>query len=153
MLLNGGVHIGTNNSEHLTISSSGKVGIGTTSPQNTLSVAGTVQAYEVLVNTGWSDYIFAPNYYLPPLKEVKAYIEQNHHLPEIPTASEVEDHGVAVGAMESKLLAEVEELTLHMIHADEQSQRLEQQQERDREIGGCAVRCSEIQRITPEKQP
>jgi len=64
MLLNGGVHIGTNNSEHLTISSSGKVGIGTTSPQNTLSVAGTVQAYEVLVNTGWSDYIFAPNHNL-----------------------------------------------------------------------------------------
>ena len=35
-------------------------GIGTIDPANLLSVAGTIQAYEVLVNTGWSDYVFAP---------------------------------------------------------------------------------------------
>jgi len=105
----------------------GNVGIGTTNPTNKLSVAGTVQAYEVLVNTGWSDYVFAPNYHLRPLTEVAAYIEQNHHLPDIPSAAEVKEKGVSVGEMESKLLAKIEELTLHMIQADEQIRGLKEE--------------------------
>jgi hypothetical protein len=105
----------------------GNVGIGTTSPTNKLSVAGTVQAYEVLVNTGWSDYVFAPNYHLRSLTEVAAYIEQNHHLPDIPSADEVKEKGVSVGDMESKLLAKIEELTLHMIQADDRIRSLEEQ--------------------------
>jgi hypothetical protein len=113
--------------EVMRINSRGYVGIGTTSPQNTLSVNGIIQAKEVLVNTGWSDYVFAPNYRLRPLKEVKAYIAKNHHLPEIPTEADVKKDGVTLGTMEAKLLAKVEELTLHMIQADEQNNRLEQQ--------------------------
>jgi len=45
-------------------STTGNVGIGTTSPQYPLSVNGVIQAKEVLVNTGWSDYVFAPNFHL-----------------------------------------------------------------------------------------
>lgn len=92
-----------------------------------LSVAGTVQAYEVLVNTGWSDYVFNPDYHLSPLTEVATYIAQNHHLPGIPSAAEVQTTGVNLGEMQTKLLAKIEELTLHMIQADERNARLEQQ--------------------------
>ncbi|MGH7969083.1 MAG: hypothetical protein ACREIC_10190 [Limisphaerales bacterium] len=39
----------------------------------------------------------------------------------------MKEKGMDVGAMQTKLLAKVEELTLHMIQADETIQRLEQQ--------------------------
>ena len=100
------------------------VGIGTTSPQYPLSVNGIVQAKEVLVNTGWSDYVFAPNYRVKPLSEVASYIKANGHLPDMPSAKEVEAKGVSLGEMQSKLLAKVEELTLHVIEADRENREL-----------------------------
>ena len=102
-------------------------GIGTTSPQNPLSVNGIIQAKEVIVNTDWSDYVFAPDYRNRPLAEVAAYIQENHHLPGIPSAKEVEEKGVSLGDMQAKLLAKVEELTLHMIQAEERNNRLDRQ--------------------------
>jgi hypothetical protein len=89
-------------------------------------VAGGIQAQEVVVNTGWSDYVFQPDYHLRPLREVAAYIRENHHLPDIPTEAEVKENGVSLGDMQAKLLAKVEELTLHMIEADERSKRDEE---------------------------
>jgi hypothetical protein len=111
----------------ITIKQSGNVGIGTTSPQYPLSVNGIVQAKEVLVNTGWSDYVFAPNYRVKPLSEVASYIKANGHLPDIPSAKETEAKGVSLGEMQSKLLAKVEELTLHMIEEHDRNDRLERQ--------------------------
>jgi hypothetical protein len=61
-------------STSMTITGSGNVGIGTTSPQSTLAVNGIITSKEVVVTTsGWSDYVFAPDYQLRPLKEVAAY--------------------------------------------------------------------------------
>jgi uncharacterized protein YhdP len=74
-----------------------------------------------------ADYVFQPDYRLSPLTEVATYIEQNHHLPGIPSAKEVQTQGVNLGAMQTKLLAKIEELTLHMIQADERNNRLEAQ--------------------------
>jgi hypothetical protein len=120
---------------YLYITPAGYVGIGTTYPPYLLSVKGTVGAEEFIVtNTGWSDYVFRPGYRLRPLSEVGAYIRANHHLPDIPSEAEVKEKGVSVGDMQSKLLAKVEELTLHMIQAEERNNRLEEQNEelRDR---------------------
>jgi hypothetical protein len=77
--------------------------------------------------TGWSDYVFHPAYRLKPLREVADYIQRNHHLPGIPSESEVREKGVSVGDMQSKLLAKIEELTLHAIQSEERNTRLEQQ--------------------------
>ncbi len=94
----------------------GNVGIGTTNPTNKLEVAGTIRAKEVIVETtGWSDYVFAPDYRLAPLAEVEAHIAAKGTLPGIPSAAEVATQGVSVGDMQAKLLAKVEELTLHLI--------------------------------------
>lgn len=104
---------------------SGNVGIGEASPQYPLSVNGTIQAREVLVNTNFADYVFGPGYRVRPLTETAEYIKANHHLPDIPSAAEVKEKGLSVGDMESKLLAKIEELTLQMIELNKQNERMQ----------------------------
>ena len=103
------------------------VGIGTTNPVHLLQVAGTIGAEDVLVTSTGADYVFQPGYRLRPLGEVASYIDANRHLPDIPSADEIKSKGMGVGEMESKLLAKIEELTLHAIRAEERSDRLERQ--------------------------
>lgn len=105
------------------------MGIGTTNPGSyRLAVEGTIGAREVIVtNSPWADYVFRPGYRLRPLSEVNAYIQANGHLPEIPSESEVKEKGVNLGEMQAKLLAKIEELTLHMVNLDEANHRMEQE--------------------------
>lgn len=104
---------------------SGNVGIGTTNPQYKLAVNGNIGAQDIIVtNTGWSDYVFKPGYRLRPLTEVNQFIQANGHLPDIPTEAEVKEKGVSLGEMQAKLLAKVEELTLHMIQQEKENREL-----------------------------
>jgi hypothetical protein len=123
------LHLRTTGSftERVTLLSNGNVGIGTTTPLYLLSVQGKIGAQEVIVasNVG-ADYVFNPGYRLRPLTEVASYIKEHHHLPEIPSAAEVREKGLSIGEMQTKLLAKIEELTLHMIQADEKNRELQQ---------------------------
>jgi hypothetical protein len=127
-------------SSPLYISASGNVGIGTTTPQHLLGVAGSIGAYEVVVASSGADYVFDPGYKLKPLSEVSDYIKENHHLPEIPPAKEVQENGISLGEMQTKLLAKIEELTLHMIQAEEENKKLRDRVERLEEEGSHAPR-------------
>lgn len=109
------------------LTASGNVGIGTTSPTDMLDVAGTIAAQQIKVEASVPDYVFEPSYHLQPLSEVKQFVEEHHHLPDIPSAAEVKEKGLNIGEMQAKLLGKVEELTLHMIQAEERNNRLEQQ--------------------------
>lgn len=106
-----------NNGYHLSnlVLLDGNVGIGTSSPTHKLAVNGAIRAKEMIVDTGWSDYVFANDYRLAPLSEVEAHIQAKKHLPGIPSAAEVEAQGVSIGEMQSRLLEKIEELTLHLI--------------------------------------
>jgi hypothetical protein len=96
-----------------------------------LSVNGRIRATEVKVYTNWADFVFEPSYRLRPLSEVESYIKDNGHLPEIPSAKEVEAEGVSIGETQSKLLQKIEELTLYLI---EQNKKLEAQESEIKEM-------------------
>lgn len=100
----------------LFVRADGNVGIGTSTPQAKLAVNGEMFAKRVKVlQTGWPDYVFQPDYQLPSLVDVEAYINSYHHLPEIPAAAEVEKEGLDVGETDKRLLQKIEELTLYLI--------------------------------------
>ncbi len=124
----GFVSIGTGGVDRLCILNNGNVLIGQTvsgQPGQTnsaykLDVAGGVRANSIVVNTTGADFVFKPTYKLAPLATVEQYITQNHHLPEIPSAIEMQKDGLNVGENQVKLLQKVEELTLYMIEKDKQ---------------------------------
>ena len=123
-----------NNTEQVRITSSGNVGIGSLNPNQKLTVNGTIYGKEVKVDLSvpGPDYVFEKSYNLPTLEEIKTYIDQNKHLPEVPSAAEMEKNGVKLGEMNMLLLKKVEELTLYVIEANRkikaQDERIDWQQ-------------------------
>jgi hypothetical protein len=113
----------------------GNVGIGTSDTKGyKLAVNGSAIATAVFVKlySAWPDYVFKPTYQLRPLAEVKEYIDQNQHLPEIPSADEIAKEGLNLGEMNKLLMKKVEELTLYLIEKDqiitEQQKKLSDQE-------------------------
>lgn len=100
------------------------IGIGTYNPQYKLDVNGTIRAKEILVETGWADFVFEPNYNLPSLKDVESHIKAHKHLPGIPTEAEVKKNGANLGEMNVKLLQKIEELTLYVIQQNKEIEAL-----------------------------
>jgi len=98
----------------------GNIGINTFNPDPNykLAVNGQIRSKEIKVEAGWSDYVFDQDYALKSLKEVEKYINQNKHLPDVPSASDVKKNGVRVGETEALLLKKIEELTLYLIEKD-----------------------------------
>ncbi len=100
----------------------GSMGIGSTETgSHKLAVEGSIGAREIKVEaSGWSDFVFENEYNLRTLEEVEQHINENGHLPEIPSEAEVTENGINLGEMNAKLLQKIEELTLYMIHMNKQ---------------------------------
>lgn len=116
----------------MTLNQDGNLGIGTISPDEKLTVKGKIHTQEVRVDMQGAlvpDYVFAKDYRLKTLPEVEAYIKKNNHLPEVPSANEIEKNGFLLAEMNMRLLKKVEELTLYLIEQNkvilEQNKRLE----------------------------
>jgi hypothetical protein len=111
----------------LSLVRNGNVGIGSMSPDAKLTVKGQVHAQEVKVdlNVPGPDYVFEKDYALPSLDQIKNYIEENKHLPEVPSAKEMEKNGVQLGEMNMLLLKKIEELTLYVIELEKKVNNLE----------------------------
>ncbi len=88
-----------------------------------LAVLGKIISEEVKVrlnSNGWPDYVFEKEYQLPTLEEVENHIHEKGHLEDIPSASDVAEHGIFLGDMNARLLQKIEELTLYQIEANKE---------------------------------
>jgi hypothetical protein len=78
----------------------------------------------VAVTNPWGDYVFNKDYPLRSLENLKNYIKQNHHLPELPSAGQVEKQGINIGEINTVLVKKVEELTLYLINLKKDNEKL-----------------------------
>jgi len=117
----------------LVVKNDGRVCINTATAATgyALSVNGKAVCTEILVDAlaDWPDYVFGEDYQMMSLQELENNINKNKHLPGIPSAAEVEDNGILLGDMQSKLLEKVEELTLYTIEQDKQIRALQMEVE------------------------
>lgn len=107
----------------------GNVKVGSASSSRQLDVYGIISAREIRVETKGADFVFDDSYKLRSLSEVKSHIEEHKHLPDIPSAAEMQENGVGVSELSTKLLQKVEELTLYTIKQEERIEKLERQNE------------------------
>ncbi|MEO6403936.1 MAG: hypothetical protein ABIY51_10560, partial [Ferruginibacter sp.] len=82
-----------------------------------LKVFGKIISEEVRVQlkAAWPDYVFNEGYKKLTLPQLEVYLKENKHLPNIPSASEIEKDGQHLGEVQRKMLEKVEELSLYII--------------------------------------
>lgn len=119
------------NSDNLDLLEIGSMTTGSNTwiPAVRIGANGTLVAKEVCVNLnlGWCDYVFEEDYKLMSLNELKKFINKYHHLPEIPSANEMEKTGLNLNNIVTLQMKKIEELTLYTI---EQDQKIETMEER-----------------------
>lgn len=126
------IHEGTNEEKSiLTFYPSGKVGIGTGNDNLNgnylLYVNGKMLSEEhtVKLKADWPDYVFEEEYEMLSIEDLEQFIRTNKHLPDVPTAAYIAEHGVELGSTQAALLKQIEELTLRLIEMEKRLKQLE----------------------------
>ncbi|MBN2728420.1 MAG: hypothetical protein JXR53_04280 [Bacteroidales bacterium] len=82
---------------------------------------------EVVIDPSfWWDEVFEPDYKLRSFEELQTYIEENGHLPDVPSEQEVTENGLPMGESYGILLRKIEELTLYMLDLKKENEELRQ---------------------------
>ncbi|WP_250254440.1 hypothetical protein [Chryseobacterium sp. Marseille-Q3244] len=86
-----------------------------------VAIQGKLEAKDVVITqTPTADYVFASDYNLRGIKDLGRFINENKHLPEIPSAIEMMDTGLSVADFQIKLLQKIEEMSLYIISLDKE---------------------------------
>src|SRR5690606_13777651 len=117
----------------------GKIGIGTTTPDELLTVKGKIHTQEVLVDLDGAvapDYVFEkyfngfsemmPEYSLISLEELELFLKENNHLPNVPSAKTMAEEGISLKDMNLILLQKIEELTLYTLQQQKEIDTLKE---------------------------
>lgn len=99
---------------------------------HSLYIEGSSIAEEMFVKlkADWGDFVFHRDYGLMPLADLETYIDEKGHLPEMPTAAEVEKEGVKTGETLRLLTIKVEELTLYILQQQKEIDALKEKLEK-----------------------
>ncbi|WP_420571785.1 hypothetical protein [Kordia sp.] len=113
---------------------SDKLGINTKNLPNSLNgedlsnyslyIKGGLLTEQLRTQTGWADYVFEKDYQLMSLENVEAFIKENGHLPNVPSAEAVQKSGIELGDIKRVQQEKIEELTLYIIDLNEQLQAI-----------------------------
>lgn len=110
----------------------GALMIGTTQKATgyKVNVGGKIIAEEVRVQlrAAWPDYVFEKNYNKLSIDELEEFVALNKHLPNIPSAADIEKEGQQLGDVQRKMLEKIEELNLYIIELNKKIKALEQKQ-------------------------
>lgn len=85
--------------------------------ETSLRVSGAIVSNGTTLNV--PDYVFQDDYPLMSLQELKSFIEKNSHLPNVPSARDVNENGLNHTEFQLRLLEKIEELTLYTIQQQE----------------------------------
>lgn len=81
----------------------------------------------VTASSDWPDFVFEKNYQLTNLYAVRDYYEANKHLPNVPTACEIEEKGINMSEMSAIQMQKIEELTIYIIQLKTELDELKKQ--------------------------
>ncbi|MEZ5593874.1 MAG: hypothetical protein R3F53_25475 [Gammaproteobacteria bacterium] len=100
-------------------------------PQLEIDSSGNLTIQGSLTTTNpagtFPDYVFVPGYSLMPLEQLSAFVSENGHLPDIPSAAQTAQDGLNMSQLQLKLLQKVEELTLYTLQQQAQIEALQAQ--------------------------
>ena len=116
----------------------GRVGIGTDDVPGgyRMAVSGKMLVAEKIrvqfcEEGGWCDYVFDEDYDLWSLEKVNEFILKNKHLPNTPSAQQIEkDNGFELKAVALNHQEKIEEVFLHLIELENRKTELEKELER-----------------------
>ena len=123
------ISAGHEDNETFIVNANGLVEIKGSSNNINLKVEGTQYVEELFVKlkANWPDYVFDSGYELMPLENLEKEIEVQGHLPDMPSADEVEKNGINIAEVQTKMLKKIEELTLYVIELKKENERIKAQ--------------------------
>jgi len=71
------------------------------------------------------DYVFEDSYKLLSFQDFRAYLKENHRLPNMPSATQIEKDGADLGELNRLLVEKVEELALYILQLEERMKAME----------------------------
>ncbi|MBU0549284.1 MAG: hypothetical protein KJ838_03060 [Candidatus Omnitrophica bacterium] len=116
------------NSDEFIVNSSGNVGIGTTTPgAYRLYVNGNMYVNGDITTDAdtYPDYVFEPGYKLMSIKELKQFVLENKHLPNMQSREEVKKEGIKIFEQNRLMMEKLEEAYLYIIELQDRVNKLE----------------------------